>query len=346
MPDLNLENPQVTAEMERIARFWLEEGGVDGFRLDAARHLIEEGDVQENTEATHEWLKGFRRVYKGANPEAVVVGEMWTKGPNVVEYLQGDELDLAFDFDLAEAIVDYVSYRTANRMQGMLGTSYRLYGSGLSATFLTNHDMDRVMSVLGDVGKAKLAASVLMTAPGVPFVYYGEEIGMTGQKPDEMIRTPMQWSAEENAGFCAGTPWEPVNGDYAEVNVAAQAQDPASLLSHYRALIQIRAGHPALQMGTYSPVASTDAGLLAFLRASDGETVLVILNLLAEAARGYVLALREGPLAGSYRATLLFGGEAELPDLATNAAGGFDSYRPLPEIPGGGTVIIQLQPAE
>ena len=235
--------------------------------------------------------RGSARVYKAANPEALVVGEMWTKGPNVVEYLQGDELDLAFDFDLAEAVVTYVGYRTANRVQGALGTSYGLYGSGLSATFLTNHDMNRVMSVLrGDVGKAKLAASVLMTAPGVPFVYYGEEIGMTGQKPDEMIRTPMQWSAEENAGFSAGTPWEPVNGDYAEKNVAAQAQDPASLLSHYRALIHLRAGHPALQMGDYSPVDSTDAGLLAFLRASDEETVLVILNL----RRGSGARLRPG----------------------------------------------------
>ena len=83
------------------------------------------------------------------------------------------------------------------------------------ATFLTNHDMNRVMSQLSvDTNKAKLAASVLLTVPGVPFVYYGEEIGMTGVKPDEFNRTPMQWSAQENAGFTAGVPWEAVNVDY------------------------------------------------------------------------------------------------------------------------------------
>jgi alpha-amylase len=345
MPDLNLENPQVTAEMENVARFWLEDAGVDGFRLDAARHLIEEGSTQENTEATHEWWKGFRKVYKASNPEALAVGEMWTQGPNVVTYLEGDELDLAFDFDLAEAIVSHVKSRTANRVQGALTSSYRLYGSGLSATFLTNHDMNRVMSQLsGDVGKAKLAVSVLMTAPGVPFVYYGEEIGMTGEKPDELIRTPMQWSAEENAGFTAGSPWEPVNGDYKEKNVAAQSKDPTSLLSCYRELIQLRVGHPALQVGDYSPVDSSDAGILAFLRSDPEENVLVIINLSKEAVTNYALTLKEGSLAGTYQAFLLYGGEAELPDLAVNERGGFDSYQPLPEIPGGGTVIIQLQP--
>lgn len=344
MPDLNLANPAVTVEMEDVARFWLEEAGADGFRLDAARHLIEEGSTQENTAATHEWLRGFRRVYKGADPEALVVGEMWTQGPNVVEYLQGDELDLAFDFDLAEAIVKYVGLRTADRLQGTLGASYGLYGGGHAATFLTNHDMDRVMSELGDAGKAKVAASVLLTVPGVPFVYYGEEIGMTGEKPDEMIRTPMQWSAEESAGFSAGTPWEPVNSDYAEVNVAAQLQDPASLLSHYRALIRLRRENPALQVGSYHPVDCTDAGLLAFLRARGGGAVLVVVNLREGAARGYSLSLGEGPLSGVYRAAVLYGASAALPDLSANEAGGFDAYQALPEVPGNGTLVIGLQP--
>jgi alpha-amylase len=347
MPDLNLENPQVTAEMHKVARFWLEDLGVDGFRLDAARHLIEEGSIQESTQATHQWWKGFRTVVKASNPEALEVGEMWTRGANVVEYLRGDELDLAFDFDLAEALVSYVGMRTGNRIQGALASSYALYGSGLSATFLTNHDMNRVMSMLrGDAAKAKLAASVLLTAPGVPFVYYGEEIGMTGQKPDEMIRTPMQWSAGQNAGFTAGTPWEPLNGDYEEKNVARQTADPTSLLSLYRDLIHLRLAHPALQVGDYHPVASTDAGIVAYLRSSDEEKVLMIINLDEEPASGYYLSLNEGLLEGTYRASLLYGAEADLPDLVANKAGGFDSYRPLTEISGERTIIIQLQPIE
>ena len=345
MPDLNLENPQVTAEMHKVARFWLEDLGVDGFRLDAARHLIEEGSIQDNTQATHQWWQGFRTVVKASNQEALQLGEMWTQGPNVVEYLMGDELDLAFDFDLAEALVSFVGMRTANRIEGALASSYGLYGRGLSATFLTNHDMNRVMSVLrGDVGKAKLAACLLLTAPGVPFVYYGEEIGMTGQKPDEMIRTPMQWSAGRNAGFTVGTPWEPINSDYEEVNVAQQTTDTASLLSLYRDLIHLRLGHPALQVGDYLPVASTDADMVTYLRSSDEETVLVIINLGEEPASAYALSLSEGSLEGTYRASLLYGGEAGLPDLVANGPGGFDAYQPLPEISGEGTVIIQLEP--
>ncbi len=345
MPDLNYENPQVSAEMENVARFWLEDIGVDGFRLDAARHMIEEGSIQENTAATHEWWKSFRNVYKASNPEALAVGEIWSKSSDVAAYLQGDEFDLAFDFDQAAAIVGGVQFGDARRIQKALTTSYSLFGSSLSATFLTNHDINRVMSELRmDATKAKMAAAVLMTAPGVPFIYYGEEIGMTGEKPDEMIRTPMQWSAEENAGFTTGSAWESVNGDYVEKNVASQSKDPTSLLSYYRELIQIRADQPALRLGDYSPVESKDDALLAFLRGSQEDILLVIINLSEEMASNYDLTLMEGSLAGTYQASLLYGGEAELPNLTANDAGGFDDYQPTSEIPAGGTLIIKLQP--
>ena len=347
MPDLNYENSQVTAEMQDAARFWLEDAGVDGFRLDAARHMIEEGSIQENTAATHEWWQSFRAVYKASNPEALTVGEIWSKGSNVVSYLQGDELDLAFDFDLAEAILRGVMVRNAGVIQEALASSYNLFGNNLSATFLTNHDMNRVMSQPAmDEGKARLAASVLMTAPGVPFVYYGEEIGMTGKKPDELIRTPMQWSVEDNAGFTTGSPWQPVNDDYKEKNVAIQSKDTTSLLSFYRELIHLRADHPALQVGEYSPVESEDNDLLALLRVSQEEIVLVIINLNKNIARDYDLTLGGGSLAGTYRAFPLYGSAAVLPDLTANDKGGFDDYRPLPEIPGEGMVVIQLQTIE
>jgi glycosidase len=345
MPDLNLENPQVTAEMENVARFWLEDVGVDGFRLDAARHLIEEGSIQENTQATHDWWKSFRTVVKTANPEALEVGEIWTNDSTVATYVGDDELDLAFDFDLASAIISGVMRGDVAKIQEALTSGYGLFGSGLSATFLTNHDMNRGMSQLGkDVEKAKLAAAVLLTAPGVPFVYYGEEIGMTGEKPDEMIRTPMQWSAENNAGFTAGAPWESVNGDYQEKNVAIQSEDPSSLLSFYRELIQIRTAHPVLQRGDYYPVDSGDSEVLAFLRSSEEENLLVIINLGAGAASDVELTLNKGPLAGTYQAIPLYGGEAELPNLVANDKGGFDSYRPLAEIPSSSMVMIELQP--
>jgi alpha-amylase len=345
MPDLNLTNPQVTAEMGKITRFWLEDIGVDGFRLDGARHLIEEGSVQENTAATHDWWKRYRPVVKAANPEALAIGEIWSNDSSVVTYLQGDELDLAFDFDLAANILKDVTLRAANRIHSALASSYSLFGSSRSATFLTNHDINRVMNQLGnDLAKAKLAASVLLTAPGVPFVYYGEEIGMTGVKPDEMIRTPMQWSSEANAGFTTGAPWEPVNADYQEKNVASQLQDPASLLSFYRDLIQIRSKHSALQVGEFLPVDSQDTDILAFLRESDEEIVLVIINLGEDKAVDYDLTLKEGNLAGTYQAVLLYGGQVGLTQLSASSQGGFDAYLPLPEISGNGVVIIQLSP--
>lgn len=347
MPDLNYENPQVSAEMENVARFWLEDIGVDGFRLDAARHMIEDGNIQENTEATHEWWKNFRNIYKASNPEALAIGEIWAKSSDVAAYLQGDEFDLAFDFDLAAAIVGGVQFGDASRIQNALTTSYSLFGSSLTASFLTNHDMNRVMSQLRmDVAKAKLAAAVLMTAPGVPFIYYGEEIGMTGEKPDELIRTPMQWSAEENAGFTTGSAWESVNVDHLEMNVVSQSKDPSSLLSYYRDLIKIRIDQPALQTGEYTPVESKDDALLAFLRGSQEDVILVVINLSEETASEYDLTLIEGSLAGTYQASLLYGGDAELPNLVANDAGGFDDYQPLSAIPAGGTVIIKLQPTK
>jgi glycosidase len=347
MPDLNLENPQVTSEMENVARFWLEDVGVDGFRLDGARHLIEEGPIQVDTEATHEWWKTFRTIYKASNPEAMTVGEIWSRGSDVVKYVQGDELDLAFDFDLASALVSSVQFRDANRIQKALTSSYGLYGSLLSATFLTNHDMNRVMSQLGmDTNKAKLAASVLLTAPGVPFVYYGEEIGMTGVKPDKFIRSPMQWAVQENAGFTAGVPWESVNDDYKAKNVAEQSRDPTSLLSCYRELIRLRADHLVLQLGDYLPVDSKDNAVLAYLRSDSENNVLVIINLGEQSTSDYDLSLIEGSLVGTYQSQLLYGEDAVLQNLTANENGGFDSYQPMPEVPGAGVLIIQLNPIQ
>jgi alpha-amylase len=135
------------------------------------------------------------------------------------------------------------------------------------ATFLTNHDQNRAMSVFhGNVDKAKVASFLMLTLPGTPFIYYGEEIGMQGQKPDEDIRLPMQWSADEFAGFSTTTPWRTPYNDYAQVNVAAQAGDPASLLEHYRALIQLRKSNPALQTGDITLLDAGNSGIFVSLR--------------------------------------------------------------------------------
>ena len=346
MPDLNYTNPAVTEKMDDIVRFWLTTVGVDGFRLDAAQYLIEDGSVQSNSAATHEWYKSFRTFYKGVNPQALTVGEVWNNSALVSEYLQGDELDLAFDFDLAAAFIVSARVGKVDAVRRVLSADLATFRPGQFATFITNHDQNRVLSQLaGKPEKGRVAASMLLTAPGVPFIYYGEELGMLGQKPDEQIRAPMQWSGQPNGGFTTGTPWEPLQPDFASgKNAAAETGDAQSLLSHYRALIGLRNEHAALRVGDAAFVDASPPALYALLRSGQGETLLTVVNLSGETVNGYSLTLAHGPLAagGRYRAVPLMG-NGPCADLTANAQGGFDSYAPLPALAPYGSLILQLQ---
>ena len=162
----------------------------------------------------------------------------------------------------------------------------------------------------GQPDRARLAALILMTVPGVPFVYYGEEIGMTGVKPDEKLRTPMQWTPGTNAGFSAGTPWQPVNAGYETVNVQTASADPASLLNWYRKLIALRNDHPALRVGSFEPLETNKLGVYAFLRRHGDETFLGIYNFDSGPVTGYTLKLAGGKLAGPLSATDVLSGRA------------------------------------
>ncbi|MCZ7571772.1 MAG: alpha-amylase family glycosyl hydrolase [Ardenticatenaceae bacterium] len=345
MADLNYENPAVTEAMDGITRFWLQEMDVDGFRLDAMKHLIEEGQVQENTPATHAWLEGFHRFVRSIAPNALTVGEAFgTPAQELVKYTSG-EVDIAFEFTLAQAMLDSVRQETQGPVSLAQAPAIRLYPQGQYAVFLTNHDQNRVMNQLGDdLAAARAAATLLLTNAGVPFIYYGEEIGMRGQKPDQNIRTPMQWDAtERTGGFTTATPWEPLAPGYRERNVAAQTADPGSLLSHYRTLIRLRQDHPALRVGDFLPVDSDARPVYSFVRHSAGETLLVVVNLGQEPVSDYRLALKEGPLSGTPGATLLLG-EGQPTAPTPNAAGGFDAYTPLPTLAPHSSTIIQLRP--
>ncbi len=254
MPDLDLENPAVTAELDSIADFWLADVGVDGFRLDAARHLIEDGRQLENVDATFDWLRDFRERIKIRHPDALVLGEVWDASSMSSRYVRDGALDLAFDFGLASATI--TSLRSGER--GSLRAAWQevteLYPAGGLATFLTNHDQDRIMSELdGDPAAAGLAGALLLTGAGTPFVYYGEEIGMTGRKPDERIRTPMRWDATE--------PGRRVHDRHA---VAAARRRPARHRRRERdarsrprsspdtaTSSAVRAAHPALSRGAW-----------------------------------------------------------------------------------------------
>ncbi|HEX7973703.1 MAG TPA: alpha-amylase family glycosyl hydrolase [Anaerolineales bacterium] len=345
MPDLNYNEPAVTAKMDEVTRFWLQDVKVDGFRLDAVRYLVEQGKQLADSSANHQWFKQFRTFYKSIAPQAVTIGEVRTTNYAVAGYLKGDELDMAFNFDLAGAFIKSANSGAARNAIGQLKLDQPVMPSERTAPLLTNHDDARVMSQLGnDDEKAKNAATMLLTAAGSPFIYYGEEIGMFGGKPDPQIRTPMQWSAEPNAGFTTGTPWEAVYPFYEQANVAAENGKPDSLLSYYRTLIHLRSQHIGLRLGETDVVDSGDAGsVYAVLRAAKDEALLVVINLSPDTVQGLKLSLSAGPLAGTYRVAPVLG-SGPFPDLAANVQGGFDGYAPLPDLPGNSRLILQLQP--
>ncbi len=346
MPDLNYENPEVTGAMQEAARFWLEDMGVDGFRLDAIKHIVENGQMQENTKATHEWLKGFYTFYKDVNPDALAVGEAWTNTQQVRKYT-GDEVDIAFQFDLANAILNSAVSGISPQIGQEQRNVVENFPPGQYAAFLTNHDQNRVMDRLGgDENKAKVAATWLLTAPGVPFIYYGEEIGMKGSKPDEDIRRPMQWRSDDGlkVGFTEGRPWRFPADDFKERSVALQAEDPDSLLNHYRSLIHLRNDHAALRVGDWMPVETNSAYIYAFLRSDGDENILVIINFDDDPVDNYALTLDEGPLAEQAPPMVLFGDMDPTP-LTINGTGGFDDYKPLPSLPAQSSYLLQLVPA-
>lgn len=167
---------------------------------------------------------------------------------------------------------------------------------------------------------------------------------MRGVKPDELIRRPMQWDATPvTAGFTSGTPWQELNNDIPTVNVVTESTDPDSLLNHYRALIQLRNAHAALRTGDLWLVGTSSPQAYAFLRSTSEESFLVLVNLSKETLRDLSLTLARGPLSGPLQAQVALG-EGEPAALALNSAGGFDVYRPLPELAPYATVIIQLTP--
>jgi glycosidase len=347
MPDLNHASPAVRAEIRRIAEFWLRDMNVDGFRLDAVKFLVEEGGQADDTPGTHRVLAEFGAHVRRIKPEGFTIGEVFDSTGALLPYYP-DQLDGYFAFEIADSIIAAVRRGTVG---GLLSPVLRLQDTLPAwrwSPFLRNHDQPRTRTELdGSWEKTRLAAAILLTLPGFPFVYYGEELGMTGPKPDERIRTPMGWTrAGPHAGFTTGIPWQPLGADSLDANVEMQRSDPGSLLSLYRRLIHLRAVHPGLAEGRLIPLHTSRPEVAAWLRRTGSRIVMVLLNLGADPVGDLTLGLEPGALpAGEYRLSDLLGDKSARP-LVTGADGQVIDYAPLPALAAGAAHVFDLSPTD
>ncbi|MBL0639107.1 alpha,alpha-phosphotrehalase [Aeromonas veronii] len=339
--DLNWENPAVRAEVKNIIHFWAKKG-VDGFRLDVI-NLISKDQAFPNDEIgdgrrfytdgprIHEFLQDVSRdVF--APVGAMTVGEMSsTSLEHCQRYgaLDGSELSMVFNFHhlkvdypngdkWTKAPFDFLELkRIFNHWQS------GMHGKGWSALFWCNHDQPRIVSRFGDEGEhrvvaAKMLASTLHGLQGTPYIYQGEEIGMTnpgyqriddyqdvesrnifaikqaeGMSEAEILailaaksrdnsRTPMQWSAAANAGFTSGAPWLKPAANYPEINAEAALADQHSVFWHYRDLIALRKAHPIFTQGDYQELLTGHPQIWAYARRANGQTLLVVSNFYGE----------------------------------------------------------------
>ncbi len=343
MPDLNYATPAVTSTMFDVSRFWLDTMKVDGFRLDAAKHIFEDGSAMENVPATFSFLREFRQFTKSVKSDVMNVGEVWSPTAQVAPYVDGTGLDFCFEFQLASTIIDAVKSGQPDSVDAQMRRIVRSYPALQYATFLTNHDQDRIFGQLAaDNNKMKLAAALLLTLPGIPFVYYGEEVGMTGSGADENKRTPMQWDATGNAGFTTGTPWRPVNPGFALANVQAMQNDSLSLWSWYRALIAARNGHRSLRTGEYASVPTTSTSLLAFARRLDPEIAVVLHNFRNTSVTNPALSLDSSGLgAGAYTVADMLSGDS-IGVVTINSRGGFAGWTGNIVVPPYGSILLTV----
>ena len=285
MPDLNYRNPAVMREMEDVARYWLNLGA-DGFRVDAIQHVVEsQTGMIANTPENIAWVGRFEKFIHSVKPEAYLVGETWTDTETIARYFRRAGLDYAFDYPLFTALVEAVQDRDPAGLESVLKQDNALYPpTARRATFISNHDQIRPGTALGflrrDEARLKLAAGLLLTLPGTPFIYYGEELGLPNGSgdADEEKRTPMPWDTSANFGFTTGTPWYAFSSDDETLSVSAQAADPNSVLNWYKKLIALRNTHPALLRGALTLMPQENTKVLEFRRKTQAEEVVVFAN--------------------------------------------------------------------
>ena len=338
MPDLNWENPEVREAVYSMMRWWLDRG-VDGFRMDVINMLSKDPDKPEDGWISgpriHEFLQEMHReVFAGREETILTVGEM----PDVTledAQLFTDparrELDMVFQFEHVGLDQGELKWDVRGLQLTDLKRSFGRWQEGLAETgwnslYWNNHDQPRIVSRFGDdspehrVRAAKMLGTILHLHRGTPYVYQGEELGMTntrfdsieafrdieslnhyaevveaGADPDEVLaalrtmsrdnaRTPMQWDASPHAGFTSGEPWIPVNANHAEINAEAAVADPDSVFHHYRRLIELRHTEPVVAHGDFTMLLPDDERVYAFTRRLGDDELLVLGNFSGEDA--------------------------------------------------------------
>ena len=336
--DLNWDNPEVRQEVADVVRFWMDKG-VRGFRFDVI-NLISKGAFEDDDRGDgrrfytdgpriHEYLQELNQRTFGRDPGIITVGEMSsTTMENCFRYAGADGRELSMVFSFHHLKVDFMG----NEKWVLVPTDFAKlkeilfsWQSGMAAhdawnaVFWCNHDQPRVVSRFGDEGtywkqSAKMLADVIHCLRGTPYIYQGEEIGMTnagftdlsqyrdveslnhfqilrdkGMSEESAYnilkvhsrdnsRTPMQWTDGENAGFTAGTPWISVNPNCRHINAESQVGDPDSIFSHYRALIRLRKEYAVISRGDFAPLDQADPAVLAYRRRWKGDTLYCINN--------------------------------------------------------------------
>ena len=362
-PDLNWENPRVRQEVYDLMRFWLDKG-IDGFRMDVINLISKkfkdhsgaglangEDEYYVNGPRVHEFLQEMNREVLSFY-DVMTVGETPGVTPEDAALFTGEqrgELNMVFQFEHMDldsgpnGKFDLVPWKLTELKRVMTKWQERLYDNGWNSLYLNNHDQPRMVSRFGNDGpyrevSAKMLATFLHLMQGTPFIYQGEEIGMTnvrfssiddyrdietlnmwrecveeqGADPVEVMksvyakgrdnaRTPMQWNDSPNSGFTTGNPWIKVNPNYTEINVERAMKDPNSVFHYYRKLIQLRKDYPVVVEGRYLLLLPDHEEIYAYTRISEMETLLVVTNFF-DGAPEFVLP--EGAVSGTPRLLL------------------------------------------
>ena len=327
-PDLNWENPKLRQELWDIINFWIDKG-VGGFRLDVIDLVgkVPDEKITSNGPKLHEYIKEMT-AHTFVRDNLISVGETWSAAPEIAKLYSnpdGSELSMVFQFE--HICLDQQEGKEKWDLAPLPFHKFKevwnkwqteLYGCGWNSLFWDNHDLPRIVSRWGDEGQyreesAKMLATLLHGMQGTPYIYQGEELGMTnvkyeleeyrdielfgmykerraqGYTHEELMesiyaktrdnaRTPMQWDTTEQAGFTTGKPWIKVNPNYTEINAAEQVDRENSIFNYYRKLIQLRKELPVLTDGKFTMLDMDHDQIFAYLRDNGEDKLLVVCN--------------------------------------------------------------------